>query len=416
MCATLVNSTSIRERKPDPIFGASEKAQQAIQKYGKEQVVNATIGAILDENEEHVFLKSVEECFRNLSANSISTYAPIVGTKDYLSEVQNQCFGKHRPKGHIRAVATSGGTGGIHHLIHVYSELGDKVLTSDWYWGAYKTLCEDQGRELVTYTLLDENLQFNHAAFQVAVKNLVAVQKNVVLLMNTPAHNPTGYSISEADWDQILNFLKEISADGAHNIIIGVDVAYLDFAGQKDAVRAFFEKFGDLPVNILPIVLYSMSKGYTFYGQRTGAMMCITPDEQVAEEFFAACERASRSTWSNISHAAMDTLVVLSADAEKQLAYEEERNFYNELIHERAAVFMEEANEIGLPVVPYMAGFFLSIPSPDSKAVCDELAKENIFPVPLAKGVRFALCSVPKAKIKGLAAKTYAAMKAIGQL
>lgn len=416
MCATLVNSTSIRERKPDAIFGASERAQQAIQKFGKEQVVNATIGAILDEHEDHVFLKSVDHCFRNLSAKVISTYAPIVGTKDFLAEVQNQCFGNHRPTGFIRSVATSGGTGGIHHLINVYSELGDKVLTSDWYWGAYKTLCEAQGRELVTYTLLDENLQFNHAAFQEAVKKLVEVQKNVVLLMNTPAHNPTGYTISNSDWDQILDFLKNISADGEHNIVIGVDVAYLDFAGEKDAVRAFFEKFGDLPVNILPVILYSLSKGYTLYGQRTGAMMCVTPDESVAEEFFAACERASRSTWSNINHAAMETLVVLSADPEKQRAYEEERNFYNELIHERAEIFMEEANAIGLPVVPYMAGFFISIPSPDPKAVCDELGKVNIFPVPLAKGVRFALCSIPKAKVKGLAAKTYEAMKAVGQL
>lgn len=61
-------------------------------------------------------------------------------------------------------------------------------------------------------------------------------------------------------------------------------------------------------------------------------------------------------------------------------------------------------------MLPYVAGFFLSIPSNDSDAVCNKLHEDNIFAVPLAAGVRIAVCAVPKHKIKGMAAKVKAAM------
>ena len=111
----------------------------------------------------------------------------------------------------------------------------------------------------------------------------------------------------------------------------------------------------------------------------------------------------------------MQTLVNISKDSEKLATYEEERNSYYELIKERAEIFTAEAQEVGLSILPYKAGFFISVPSPDAKAVCDELHKENIFLVPLKKGVRIAVCAVPKAKIKGMAGKILAAMKAVGQ-
>ena len=83
-----------------------------------------------------------------------------------MCAAEKECFGNFRPEGHIRSIATAGGTGGIHHLIHNYTEPGDEVLTADWYWGAYRVICSDTGRTLVTYSLFDEHNNFNHEAFQ----------------------------------------------------------------------------------------------------------------------------------------------------------------------------------------------------------------------------------------------------------
>ena len=81
----------------------------------------------------------------------------------------------------------------------------------------------------MTYSLFDEQNNFNHEAFKNRVNELAARQTNVVILFNTPGNNPTGYSIEDKDWDSILTFLKELVAIGRNNVIIGIDVAYLDF-------------------------------------------------------------------------------------------------------------------------------------------------------------------------------------------
>jgi aromatic-amino-acid transaminase len=38
-------------------------------------------------------------------------------------------------------------------------------------------------------------------------------------------------------------------------------------------------KFGNMPDNVLIVVAYTCSKGFTMYGQRMGAMICVTPSE-----------------------------------------------------------------------------------------------------------------------------------------
>ena len=98
------------------------------------------------------------------------------------------------------------------------------------------------------------------------------------------------------------------------------------------------------------------------------------------------------------------------------VAYEKERNEYCQLIEDRASIFMEESKECGLPVLPYSGGFFITIPTDKAKAVCDELFKENIYVIPLAKGVRVAVCGIPKRQVKGLATTMAKAMKTVGAL
>jgi aromatic-amino-acid transaminase len=64
-------------------------------------------------------------------------------------------------------------------------------------------------------------------------------------------------------------------------------------------------------------------------------------------------------------------------------------------------------------MIPYIAGFFLSVPCDNSQAVCDILHKDHIYLVPLAAGVRVALCSIPLQKISGIATKLNEALKVV---
>lgn len=396
----------------DKIFAANAAAVAAAAKYGKENVTNATIGAILDEDEKLVCLPTVEKVFRSLETNELIAYAPISGLPEYLECVLTAAFGSSRPEGYLAAVATAGGTGAIHHAIWNYMDEGETALCSDWYWGAYKVLCNDMGRNFTTYKMLDENNKFNLPALKEKVTELLSKQDNLLYILNTPAHNPTGYSLSESDMDGVLDILKEAAVDGK-NIIFFLDVAYIDYAGEKEAVRKIFKKLSGLPANILAIIGYSMSKGFTMYGQRTGAMIGVSSSKEVIEEFAAINQYTSRATWSNINRPAMRTLAAIYSDPELLKATEAERDYYYKMIKARADLFTEEAKACGLPMLPYVAGFFLSIPAKDPDAICNKLHEDNIFAVPLAAGVRIAVCAVPLKKIKGMAAKVYAAMKEV---
>ena len=93
-----------------------------------------------------------------------------------------------------------------------------------------------------------------------------------------------------------------------------------------------------------------------------------------------------------------------------------ERDRYSQLVEERAAILETEGKSVGLPMLPYMGGFFVTIPSDDPKAVVEDLKKEQVFLIPVSRGVRIAVCSIPKRQIKGLAQRVYDAMKRVGQL
>ncbi|MGE4589950.1 MAG: pyridoxal phosphate-dependent aminotransferase [Acidaminococcaceae bacterium] len=399
----------------DKIFGANAAAVAAAAKYGADNVTNATIGAILDEEEKLVCLPTVEKVYRGLPTTELIAYAPISGLPNYLESVLDAAFGQSRPEGYIGAVATSGGTGVIHHAVWNYMAKGDTALTSDWYWGPYSVICKDMERKLETYKMLDDNNKYNLPALKAKVYEVLAKQDSLLLIINTPAHNPTGYSLNDNDIDGVISILKDATADNGKTVTLLLDIAYIDYAGEKEEVRKIFRKISNLPANILTIVAYSMSKGFTLYGQRTGAMIGVSSSKEVIEEFSAVNQYSSRATWSNINRPAMATLAKIYRDPELLASVEKERDDYYKMIKARADLFTKEAQECGLKMLPYVAGFFISIPAKNPDAICEKLHEDNVFAVPLAAGVRIAVCAVPLKKIKGMAAKINAAMKTLGE-
>ncbi len=392
----------------DKIFGAAAAANAAKAKIGKENVVDATIGVLLDNSEKLVILPTVEKVYKSLPMAEIVPYAGIAGMPDFLEMVQVAAFADNKPEAYTKAVSTSGGSGAIHHTIWNYSEVGDTILTHDWYWDPYSVLSDALMRKLDTFALFDDADKFNIKSFESKVNELLAKQTNLVVILNTPAHNPVGYSLSGAEWDQVIEVLKKAKPD--KKITLLVDVAYLDYAGEKNESRAFMKKFGGLPENILVIIGYSMSKGYTVYGMRTGAMIGISSSQDVITEFANVNQYLSRATWSNINRGAQHLLSAIYKDVATQAELEKERASFYKMIAERASIFTAEAKEAKLNMLPYIAGFFLSIPAKNPDAVCTRLHADNIFAVPLAKGVRVAVCALPAGKIKGMPTKIAQAM------
>lgn len=410
---TVAASHSIGKVATDKIFGANALAVKAVAQFGKDKVTNATIGALLDDNEQLVCLPTVEKVYRSVPITEVINYAPIAGLPDFLNAAMDHVFGESRPDAFTKAVATSGGSGVLHHAIWNYTELHDTVLTTDWYWGPYKVLCEEVLRKLDTFPLFNEKMQFNALSFESKIKALLEKQNNLLVILNTPAHNPTGYTVTDAEWDGIIDILKAAAKNPEKKITVVIDIAYLDFSGERNTCRKFFSKLGKMPANLLFIVGFSMSKSFTMYGQRVGAMIGVTSDADVAKEFEDINQYSNRATWSNINRGVMRMMAMIFADKELYAQVEKEREGYYQLIKRRADIFTKEAAEVNLTMLPYSAGYFLSVPTNSPDAVVEKLNAENIFAVALGKGVRIAVCAVPTEKIKGMAAKFKKAMDAV---
>ena len=396
--------------KRDVIFGISGMANEMAAREGKDKVINGTVGSLLDDNGDLMILTSVVEALKDLAPKDFADYAPIGGLPSFHQAVIKETFGDYIPQGYTKAVATPGGTGAIRNTIVNYSKVGDKILTTDWFWGPYQTIAQEHGRTITTFTLFDENLGFHQESFREKVAELGETQEKVVILLNTPANNPTGFSVSDTEWDGIVSTLTH-EAEKGHTITLFVDAAYLDYAGDPKEVRQFLKKLDGLSARILVIVGYSMSKGYTLYGMRGGAMIGLSSSEEIAEEFKKVCEQSCRGTWSNCTRAAQALISKVHENPELLKKVEEARAGFREILLERGRAFEKGANECGLKIIPYDGGFFASIPCDQPEKVVDELMKEGNFLVPLSKGIRVAVSALSLERLVVIPERIRAAME-----
>ena len=396
--------------KEDKIFGINKLAKEMIAEKGRDAVVNATIGSLLDDQGNLVVLSSVVDVLKNLTPVDYADYAPIGGTPDFREAIKKAAFGSYVPKCVTEAVATPGGTGAIRNTISTYSDYGDTILTSDWFWAPYGTIAAEIGRKLETFTLFNADDRFNIRSFEEKVNHLIGKQESLVILLNTPAHNPTGYSLTLDDWKAVLQVLEEAAVSGK-TIALFVDVAYIDFAGDSEEYRKFLPLLDGLQENILPIIGYSASKTFTLYGMRCGAMICMTPSQDIAAEFRLVNEYSARGTWSNSTRAAQVVVSKIYGSPELLNKVDEERSQCRDMLVRRGKAFEKAAEEVGLAMVPFDSGFFASVPCANGEEIGLKLQKEGIFVVPLAKGLRISVASIPESSCSMLPARILEAMK-----
>lgn len=386
----------------DKVFGASRRAKEAVEKLGKDAVINATIGSLLDDEGQLVVMSSVEKTIKSLTAKEYAEYAPIAGTQGFKEAIKKAAFGGYNAKSYTAVVATPGGTGAIRNTIANYSCIGDKVLTHNWHWAPYTSITSEMGRSLEYFEMFDEDGNFNAADFEYKVKKLLKNQEHLVIILNTPANNPTGYSMSMEDWYGVKKVLDNVDLE--KKVALLVDVAYIDFAGEDSETREFIKVIDNLRANILPIIAYSASKAFSLYGFRCAAMICLAHNPEVAEEFDRVCTFSSRASWSNSPRAPQTVIEKIYSDEVLLEEARNERKEDREMLLARGRAFNEEADKVGLKILPFRAGFFVTIPCKNPDALCQALEKKGAFLVPINGGVRVSIASITETECRKLPA------------
>lgn len=412
-CESMVAMNGRAVPEEDKIFGVSSRAKMASDKFGHEAVVNATVGTFLDDDGKVIVLSSVDEVVKTLEPEDYATYAPIAGTLGFKNAIKKAAFGSYEPKRFIASVASPGGTAALRNAIANYTCIGDKVLTHDWYWAPYKSIAQEQGRDIETFEMFNEEGGFNVDDFERCVKKLLRNQEHLLIMINTPANNPTGYSMSDEDFEEVVRIINSLNMEDK-KITLLIDVAYIDFAGTPEETRTFLPIIEKLDDDVLILISYSTSKTFTFYGFRCAALICLAGYGSVADEFERVCAFSSRATWSNSPRAPQEIIDRIYSDENLVSRVDEERKGFRDMLFARGKAFEMAAEEAGLEILPFRAGFFVTVPCENPDELGARLEEEGIFVVPLAKGgIRVSIASISKEKCEKIPELIYTKMHSI---
>lgn len=378
----------------DPIFALNAEAKA--RKAAGETVLNATVGVLLDDEGALATLPSVSEALRAVPAHVAAAYAPIAGSPDFLRAVAHDVLGPHAA--FAASAATPGGTGALHHAISNFVEHGQAVLTTSFYWGPYKTLADQQGRSLATFRTFDGAGRFDVESLDRELRRILDAQGRALVLLNSPCHNPTGYSLDGDEWDQVAAVVANASKKGP--ITVMIDGAYALYGAR--ALSHDRERILKMADHAMVLFAWSASKSFTQYGTRVGAIVAFCPDEIERRRVTSALSFSCRGTWSTCNAAGQVAITRALVEPELRARVDAERASLKALLDRRVAVWNESAGAAGLLYPRYDGGFFTTVLCEGAFDAAAALKQDGVYLVPQAGALRVALCSLPERDIPRL--------------
>jgi aromatic-amino-acid transaminase len=150
------------------------------------------------------------------------------------------------------------------------------------------------------------------------------------------------------------------------------------------------------------LITWSASKSFTQYGLRVGALLAIHPDAEQRRRVQNALNYSCRGTWSTCNAGGMAAITRALTDPELRARTDAERAALKALLDRRVAKWNALAPAHKLKYPRYQGGFFITVFCNDAQTAAARLREEGIFVIPLAGGLRVALCSVAERDIPRL--------------
>lgn len=396
MNAALIDSARNRAGN-DPIFIWHGEAMR--RKAGGEDILNATIGALMNDDGTICTIPSVIETFRKHQTAAVAGYAPISGLPAYREAVVHDLFGDGPLARQAVAVATPGGSGAVYAAVVNCLEPGQSMLVPNFFWGPYREITAHSGRALDPFTMFTESGGFDIEAMSSALDRHMATQGRALLVLNFPCHNPTGYTLGPDEWAQVTQAVERAARKGPISVLI--DVAYMEYGG--DTARSWVSTVPGLMQHATVLVAWTASKSMCQYGSRTGAIVALHADDDERGQLDNALGYTARSTWSNSNHLGQRAVTELLTDPELVPRVTAERAEIAALLQSRIDAFNAAAAAASLPVPRYDAGFFVTVFTKDQDRTAAAMRELGVYTVPIPGAVRVAVCSTPASQIGRLA-------------
>lgn len=365
-------------------------------------VINASIGTFLTQEKKVGSPSLIQEALKEHITDRLGYPAPL-GDKDYREGVMNYLFKEKKERidelYHPFIGATLGGTGALFFAFSIFLKRGEKVLLPDRMWSNYKLIAKEAGLSYDTYPLFNEENQLDVKGLKEAIEKQFEEQGKSLVLLNDPCQNPTGYCLSEEEYEELFPMLEEEGKKGT--LIVLFDIAYSSFYHVPGHKFVLMDKLAEKKYSFLPLLAFSGSKIFGMYGLRVGALIALCPDKENVEVLNDAFFRLSRGTYSASVGAAQAAVATILNDKEKIKELEAQIQENSDILYNRSKVLLTLCEELGLEHYPYLSGFFVSLKSKDAYQVYEGLRKEHIYVVPIEeKVIRLALSGLSEEEIK----------------
>ena len=374
----------------DIIFALNGEAQKRAA--AGEPVINATVGALLDDDGQLVVLKTVMGHYRALGELDVAPYAPITGLPAFLQALTERHWPGLGAPG--SGCATPGGSGALSLSVRNFLAPGMAVAAMAPYWGPYDTLSSEGGAWIAPLPYPNPGSPLDAGAWGKTLKDLMATQGRVLLWLNDPCHNPTGRSLTKVQRQDLFTLLRELAKQGPVTLLL--DLAYLDYTCEPKAVREALDDYRAFAEegSVLVGAALSISKSLTLYGGRGGALVFPWTHELALQ---AALAVSCRGIFSNCPRAPQALVINLFKDAEALASLAAEHGHWSGVLASRAKALDEALQSEGISTAPWQGGFFVTLPVADAFAVCDRLKTHGVFVVPSPWGLRVGICGLKAA-------------------
>ncbi len=391
---TLLAKRSINKEDKSAIITLGAIARE--EKKKNPSVVNATIGMLYGEDGKLFTYKSVDKALGMLSSEEKYAYASTPGSNDFHTAVKKWVFASYYDEfKNISAVmATPGGTGALSNTFANYLDENDKALIPSYMWGNYKQVLYENHQDYMTYDLFNDKGGLNLDDIKAKMYQLKGTQGRILLLINDPCQNPTGYCMTDSEWNSLIDLVNEVASDNTPVVLLH-DMAYIDYAKSGIiGTRKNISLYKKLNKNAIAIMAFSCSKTLALYGVRIGAQVCVSNDKENLKDFSKAAKFSSRSKWSNATNLGANLLVKIVSNDDLRNDFLRELKESQDMLISRANIFLKASEEVGLKTLPFSCGFFVTIPCLKSEEAYQYLVKKNIHVIPMGKVLRVAICSV----------------------
>lgn len=316
---------------------------------------NLAVGAYADDDGKPWVLPSVQMAIKKLSSIGALPfgYLGMTGDLEFTAESVKMAYGFDAKTellagrfkiDQIARTQTLSGTGAVnlaYALVQTfYKDFDGKVWTSNPTWPIHNTMAKIMGIEVKNYFYYDlEKRAFDSRKY---IESLKGIPEKSFVVLHCSGHNPTGYDVTDAEWQEIANICKQ------RGFVVLMDTAYQGF------VTGDLTKDG-LPIRLMaqtgvPIIIaQSYAKNMGLYGQRTGCLSVPCNDAEVARKMTDFFGQRNRNTFSNPPRFGSDIAKTIFKDPKIYAQWRTDIKTMADNINLRRTMFLDGIKKNGCP-------------------------------------------------------------------